>query len=74
MKNEYILENLDCANCAAKMEEGIKKISGIKNCNISFITRKMVIETVGDDTDRVIKEAKKIIKKLEPDVSVVKRR
>ena len=43
MKKVFALEDLDCANCAAKMEEGIKKLDGVKNANVSYITQKMTI-------------------------------
>ena len=44
MKKNYILEDLDCANCAAKIEEGVKKIEGVTECSVSFVTEKMIVE------------------------------
>ena len=44
MKKTYQLEDLDCANCAAKMERAVEKIDGVKSVSISFMTQKMVIE------------------------------
>ena len=43
MKKKFKLEDLDCANCAAKMEDGIKKINGVKDASVSFMTQKMTI-------------------------------
>ena len=44
MRKSFKLENLDCANCAAKMENGIKNIDGVKSATVSFMTQKLVIE------------------------------
>ena len=67
----YIVENLDCANCAAKMEEAIKKIDGVTSASVSFMTQKMTIE--GDDArfDQIVKEAVKVCRKVEPDCEIV---
>ena len=43
MKKKINLQDLDCANCAAKMEEAIKKIDGVKDASVSFMTKKLVI-------------------------------
>lgn len=70
MKKTFILEDLECAHCAGKMEEEIKKLDAVTSCSINFLTTKMVLETEDDKMDAVIKEAKKIIKRIEPDVTV----
>ena len=44
MKKKFKLEDLDCANCAAKMEEAIKKIPGVNDANVSFMAQKMTID------------------------------
>lgn len=67
MKKTYKLEDLDCANCAAKMETAIKKIKGVTNASVSFLTQKMTVETDGDSLDEIMKEAVKVCKKIEPD-------
>ena len=70
MKKSFVLEDLDCANCARKMEEAIAKIDGVVSINVSFISQKMTIEA--DDTvfDDIVKKVVKIIKKVEPDCKV----
>ena len=73
MKKTYILEELDCANCAQKMENGISKVDGVSNCVISFMTKKMVIEGEESKFESILSEAKKIIKKLEPDVVLIEK-
>lgn len=70
MKIKYILEGLDCANCAAKMENEISKLKGINNVSISFMTTKMVLELVEENFEEILVNVEKIIKRIEPDVKV----
>ena len=69
MKKTYKLVDLDCANCAAKMEAAIKKLPGVTDATVSFLTQKMTIEA--DDLDAVMKDVVKCVKKVEPDCEVV---
>ena len=52
MKKKFKLEDLDCANCAAKMEEAIKKIEGVNDANVSFMTQKMMVDAVDDKSGK----------------------
>lgn len=70
MKRRYTLENLECANCAAKMEEKIKKLDGVNSVTVNFITTKMVLDVEDDKFDSVLAQAKDIIKSIEPYVEV----
>lgn len=72
MKNTYKLEGLGCANCASKMEAAIKKLDGVLNATVNFMTTKMVIEAEDDKMPKVLEAAEKIIKKIEPDVKLKK--
>ena len=56
MKKVFRLENLDCANCAAKMERGIQKISGVTYASVSFMTQKLTIEAEDTTFDQVMDE------------------
>lgn len=71
MKKTYKLIDLDCAHCAAKMEDAIKKIDGVTDANVSFMAQKMTVE--GDDArfDAIMKEVVKTCKKVEPDCEIV---
>lgn len=69
-KRTLILEGLDCANCALKIENGIKQLEGVKTANVDFTTGKLNIEGLGGDLGKVIESAKLMIKKIEPDVVV----
>lgn len=71
MKKRYNLEDLDCANCAAKMETAIKKIEGVKDATVSFMAQKLTIEAEENDFDKILNEVVKTIKKIEPDCEVV---
>lgn len=71
MKKTFNLIDLDCANCAAKMENAVKKIDGVIDAKVSFMTQKMTIEAPDDKFDGIVKEAVKICKKVEPDCEVV---
>lgn len=71
MKKTFRLIDLDCANCAAKMEDAIKKIDGVKNATVSFMTQKMTIEADDERFDEIVKLAVKACKKVEPDCEVV---
>ncbi|MDU1832126.1 MAG: heavy-metal-associated domain-containing protein [Finegoldia magna] len=70
MKRRYTLENLGCANCAAKMEEKIKELDGVNSVTVNFITTKMVLDVEDDKFDSVLNQAKDIIKSIEPYVEV----
>lgn len=71
MKKTFKLIDLDCANCAAKMEAAIKKINGVTNATVSFMSQKMTIEADDAKFDDVVKEAVKVCKKVEPDCEIV---
>lgn len=66
------VENLDCANCAEKMEEAIRKIEGIETASVNFFTQKIVLEVLdGYNIEEIIKEIKKTCKKVEPDADII---
>lgn len=67
MKKKFKLQDLDCANCAAKMEEAIKKIDGVADANVSFMTQKMTIDADDSRFDEIMKEVAAVCKKVEPD-------
>jgi copper chaperone CopZ len=71
MKKVFKLEDLDCANCARKMEDGIKKIDGVKDAKVNFIMQKFTLEADDDKFDAVLQEAIKFCKKIEPDCRII---
>lgn len=71
MKKIYNLKDLDCANCAAKMEEAISKIEGVTSVNVSFLTQKMTLEAEETKYEEILKTVVKVCKKIEPDCEIV---
>lgn len=67
MKKRYMIEELCCANCAAKMEEGIRKIEGVNSANVNFLTQKLTLDAEESRLDSILDEAARIIQKIEPD-------
>lgn len=70
MKRTIRLIDLDCANCAAKIENAVKKIDGVTDASVSFMNQKMVLEASDDRFEDVLNQVKKLVKKIEPDVTV----
>ncbi len=69
MKKTFKCE-VDCANCAAKMEDAIKKIEGVVDARVNFMTQKLMINAADDIFDKVLDEAVKACKKVEPDCEI----
>lgn len=67
MKKKFTLTDLDCANCAQKMEDAINKIDGVAAATVSFIQQKMTIEADDDRFDEIMAQVVKVCKKVEPD-------
>ncbi len=72
MKKVFKLEELDCANCAAKMENAISKIDGVEKVTISFMTQKMTIVADDERFESIMDEAQRVCKKVEPDCRIVR--
>lgn len=70
MKKKFKLTNLDCANCAAKMGNAIKKIDGVRDANVSFMTQKMTIEADDSRFDEIMEEVQSVCRKVEPDCTI----
>lgn len=67
MKKRYTIEDLCCANCAAKMEAGIRKIDGVNSATINFLTQKLTLDTEDDRLESILDQAEAVIRKIEPD-------
>ena len=73
MKKTYKLTDIDCANCAAKIERGVNKLAGVKQATLNFFALKLIIELEdGADEQAVYEAALKEVKKVEPDCDLVK--
>ena len=69
MKKTFKCE-VDCANCAAKMEDAVKKIEGVVSARVNFMTQKFTLEAADDVFDSVFDAAVKACKKVEPDCEI----
>ena len=71
MRKMYRFENVDCAHCAQKIQDGIKKIDGVKDCVLNFLAQKMVLEFDLIDKERVVQEIYKTARKIAPDFELI---
>lgn len=71
MKKSFAMQDLDCANCAAKMEAAIKKLEGVTDCSVNFFAQKMILDA--DDTrfDEILAKAAAAIKRVDPDCRLI---
>ena len=67
MKKRFNLTDLDCASCAAKMEQAIKKLPGVRDASVSFLTQKLTLGADDARFDAIVQEVVKVCKKVEPD-------
>ena len=70
MKKSYKID-VDCANCAAKMEESIKKIDGVNDAVVSFMTQKMTVDADDERFDEIMDEVVRVCAKVEPDCQIL---
>ena len=70
MKKKYKIE-VDCAACALKMEEAVKKLDGIKDASVGFMTQKMSIDAEDAKFDEIMKEVVAVCAKVEPDCKIL---
>ena len=67
MKKTFRIKGIDCANCAAQLENAINKIEGVEKASISFMAERMVLEYDEQNAEEIMQKVKKLIKKEEPD-------
>lgn len=73
MRKTFMMEDLDCAHCAGKMEEGIRKLEGVKSARVNFLAQKMVVDADEDRFEAIMDEAVKLCKKIEPDCVILRK-
>ena len=71
MNKKFKLQDLDCANCAAKMEEAIKKLPGVHDASVSFMTQKMTIDAEDAQFEDIMKKVVDVCAKVEPDCRIL---
>ncbi|RHT20469.1 cation transporter [Clostridium sp. AM33-3] len=67
MKKIIKLEGLCCANCAAKIEEGVKKLDGVNSASLSFMTQRLIMEVEDGREDELVEAARTVAAKVEPE-------
>ena len=70
MKKVFKVEDLDCAHCAAKMEDAINKLPGVNKATMNFLAQKLTIDADDATFDAIMQEVVKICKKGEPDCTI----
>lgn len=71
MKKTFKLIDLDCANCARKMEDAINKLDGVNTATVSFMTQKLTLDAEDDRFDEIVQAVVKCCKRVEPDCQIV---
>ncbi len=72
MKKTFRMENLDCANCAAKMEQAIGKLSGVETCTVAFMTQRLTLVADDNRFDEILEQAQACVKKVDADCRIVR--
>lgn len=73
MKKVFRIEELDCAHCAQRVEDGIRKLDGVINVQVNFLSQKLVLEVEDSQFDEVLAKAKAVTKKVEPDCEIIEK-
>lgn len=71
MKKKFRLQDLDCASCAANMEAAIRKIPGVRDASVSFMTQKMTIDADDECFDEIVRQAAEVCARVEPDCKIL---
>ena len=72
MKRSYKLQNLGCANCAAKIENDIAQLAGVNSVRINFMTEKLILDAAQEEFVSILDQAQTIANKYEPDLLIIK--
>ena len=72
MKKVFELRDLDCANCAAKIENAVREIEGVISASVSFMSGKLVLEAEEERFEEILNAAEKLIAKVDSDVTLVR--
>lgn len=72
MKKVFKMQDLDCANCAAKMEAAISKIPGVQKAIMNFMTQKLTLEADEAEFDRILTEAQKVVSKVDKECLIIR--
>ena len=71
MKKRFKLDEIDCANCARKLEDAIKNVDGVKSASVNFMTQKLTLEADDGEFDDVLNRVVKLAADVEPDCEII---
>lgn len=71
MKKTFIIEDLDCAHCATKIEDEIKELSGVNSISVNFLSGKITLDASDAEFDSILEKAVEICKRVEPDCNLI---
>ena len=71
MKKRFKLDEIDCANCARKLEDAIKKVDGVKSASVNFMTQKLMLEADDSEFDDILDRVIKLAANVEPDCEII---
>ena len=71
MKKTFLLDEIDCANCAVKFERAVNEIDGVQSATVNFFAQKLILEADDDKFDAIVKQVVKVAKKVVPDCEIV---
>ena len=71
MKKTYKLTGVDCANCAAKMEQRIAKLDGVNSCSVSFVLQRLTIDADEEAHEEIIKKAGEICRRIDREATII---
>ena len=72
MRKSFKLDEIDCANCALKLEDAIKKVDGVDDAKVNFMTQKLTLTAADDAFDEVLEKVVALTSKIEPDCEIVR--
>ena len=71
MKQIFRMQDLDCANCAAKMERKISKIEGVRSVTVNFLAQKLILEADDEKWNEILGQVDSVVRKVDPDCRVI---
>ena len=72
MRKSFKLDEIDCANCAQKLEDAIKKLDGVEDARVNFLTQKLTLTADDADFEDVLNRVINLTAKIEPDCEIVR--
>lgn len=72
MRKSYKLDEIDCANCANKLQDAVAKLDGVESVSVNFMTQKLTLTAADDAFDDVLERVVKLTAEIEPDCEIVR--